>query len=236
MLFWEEEKVSGETLAQGDVVDLFFSINCRSLPVDHAFQLTEAILAVLPWIVAEPSAGIHQIHVASSQNGWERPEATDDQLLVLSRRTKLTLRVPSTRVADTKRLTGARLDISGHAMTVGAPKIRPLSSQSTQLARYLALPAVDDESSFLRHAATELDAMGITLKKALCGKARPIRTPEGRIQTRSLLIANLPPEHALLLQREGLGPHRELGCGLFLGHKGIDPVIRPDDESALRDA
>ncbi|NCA73146.1 MAG: type I-MYXAN CRISPR-associated protein Cas6/Cmx6, partial [Sphingobacteriia bacterium] len=39
--------------------------------------------------------------------------------------------------------------------------------------------------------------------------------------------AVLTREESIRLQREGLGPHRGLGCGLFIPHKGIDPVKSP---------
>lgn len=233
MLYWDEEPESVQAPVREEVVDLAFAIDCRHLPVDHAYPLAEAIVAVLPWMADEPLAGIHQIHVASSQNGWERPDAESDQPLILSRRTKLTLRVPTSRVADTEKLTGVKLDVAGHAMTIGAAKSRPMSRHATQLARYVAVAEVEDESGFLSWAEAELGAMGIVLKKALCGIARPIQTPHGVVQTRSLLVANLTPENAMLLQVRGLGPHRALGCGLFSAHKGMDPVKKPDDDAGL---
>jgi hypothetical protein len=38
------------------------------------------------------------------------------------------------------------------------------------------------------------------------------------------MIADLPVEESLRLQKTGLGPHRYLGCGLFIPHKGIKDV------------
>ncbi|MDE0301598.1 MAG: type I-MYXAN CRISPR-associated protein Cas6/Cmx6, partial [Gammaproteobacteria bacterium] len=37
----------------------------------------------------------------------------------------------------------------------------------------------------------------------------------------------LDPEQSVNLQRQGLGPERLLGCGLFLPHKSIAPVATP---------
>jgi hypothetical protein len=31
------------------------------------------------------------------------------------------------------------------------------------------------------------------------------------------------------VQQLGLGPHRKLGCGLFIPHKGIAPVKQTDE-------
>jgi len=51
-----------------------------------------------------------------------------------------------------------------------------------------------------------------------------LNTPEGRIDTRSVMVADLQPESAVLLEQKGLGPGRKMGCGLFIPHKGIKAV------------
>ena len=78
--------------------------------------------------------------------------------------------------------------------------------------------------------AEELRQQGIPIKKALCGKETRLQTPDGPVHTRSLLLAELSPEHSLQLQRFGLGPHRLMGCGIFLPHKGIEPVKKLEDD------
>ena len=75
-----------------DVLDAVFAIECRSLPVDHAYALSTAIQAALPWFAQEPQAGLHTVHGAASGAGWQRPEGEHAQLQ-LSRRTKLVLLV-----------------------------------------------------------------------------------------------------------------------------------------------
>ena len=46
-----------------DVVDAAFAIECRSLPVDHAYALSAAIQAALPWFAGEPQAGLARVHL-----------------------------------------------------------------------------------------------------------------------------------------------------------------------------
>jgi CRISPR/Cas system CSM-associated protein Csm4 (group 5 of RAMP superfamily) len=41
------------------------------------------------------------------------------------------------------------------------------------------------------------------------------------------MLADLKPEESLRLQQQGLGPHRLMGCGIFIPHKGIDAVHKP---------
>jgi hypothetical protein len=64
----------------------------------------------------------------------------------------------------------------------------------------------------------------------LSGRGHTIRTPEGGIETRSLMIAELTVEDSVRLQQQGLGPGRKIGCGLFLPHKGIEAVSKPQKD------
>ena len=103
-MFWQESREETRAVPD-DVVDIVYQINCRALPVDHAWALSQAVRAVLPWFADEPAAGVHPIHVADSGNGWMRPENAGD-LLCLSRRTKLVLRVPRQRIDAAQALVG----------------------------------------------------------------------------------------------------------------------------------
>ncbi|MGD9164124.1 MAG: type I-MYXAN CRISPR-associated protein Cas6/Cmx6, partial [Chromatiales bacterium] len=70
-MFWQEETDEEQYVVPDDVVDLIFKIKCRTLPVDHAWPLSEAIHQALPWFAEERQAGLHLIHGADSGNGWE---------------------------------------------------------------------------------------------------------------------------------------------------------------------
>jgi len=224
-MFWQEDDSETLTDVPDDVVDVLFSIDCKRLPVDHAYALSSALKNALPWLADDPAVGVHTVHVAGSQNGWERPEHATDRHLIVSRRTKLTVRVPKARMDDLiDELRGTTLDIAGCRLTVGEGKPRPLSKETTLLARYVVVRRGDDEDGFLAWAAEELGALGIRVRKALCGKETPLSTPSGVLHTRSLMLADLSPQEALRLQEQGLGPHRDMGCGIFIPHKGIDAV------------
>src|SRR3990172_8075733 len=58
MAYWDEGNPAEEYAVPGDIVDAVFSISCRSLPVDHAYALSQAIRAELPWFAAEARAGL----------------------------------------------------------------------------------------------------------------------------------------------------------------------------------
>ena len=223
-MHWQEDETAAPPASGHALTELSFALDCRCLPVDHNWALAEAISNRLPWLREEPLAGVHAIHVAGSQNGWMRPEAPD-ALLHLSRRTRLSLRLPHARLAAARVLSGARLEVAGHAMGLGEASEKPLQAADILYARQVACEAHAHEDDFLAWAAHELGTLlGTVPRKLLPGKALAVRTPRGPIPTRSLLVADLKPEQATALLRAGLGDHRRLGLGLFIPHKGIKAV------------
>lgn len=225
-MFWQEDDNEKTFQVPDDIVDVLFSIECKRLPVDHAYALSDALRRTAPWIADEGSrVAVHTVHVAGSQNGWERPVHGSDQHLIVSKRTKLTVRVPKERMDELiDELRGQTLDVCGCGLTIREGKIRPLSKETTLFARYVVTLPDKSEDGFLTWAVRELKRRGIGVRKALCGKETPLTTPDETVHTRSLMLADLSPDESLRLQQSGLGPHREMGCGIFIPHKGIDPV------------
>jgi CRISPR-associated protein Cas6 len=230
-MFWNDDKdKKPEFVVPDDVVDLAYKIGCPTIPLDHAHALSAALLDALPWLADEDQAGIHLIHGAASGNGWFRPEDTENELLHLSRRTRMRLRVPRARLEDAQALTGQSLDIEGHTLEVGKPDVFILSSLPTLFSRYVITREELDESQFLEAVAAQLQALDIPCRKMLGGIAHTMNFPDGPVFTRSLMVAELQPEQSVRLQQLGLGEGRTIGCGLFLPHKGISPVKGPDGE------
>ncbi len=219
-MYWEEESDQESFSIPQRVVDLQFKIRCPTLPVDHAWPLREAIQAQLSWFPSEPEAGLHLIHTADSGNGWERPQQPD-ALLHLSKRTPLTLRLPAQRVEAAAALVGHTLDVAGHPMKILAVKTRKLAMTRFLRARYVAADPAQDEEAFIEWAVGELRGRNLRFKKILCGRNYRLFTPDTTVYTRSLMVAELPYEDAVLLQEQGLGAHRSLGCGLFLPQKSF---------------
>ena len=110
-MFWEEDE--DKTLPYSipdDVIDIVFSIESKTLPLNHSWPLSRAIINHLPWITGHQTAGIHQIHVAESNNGWLRPEDDEEgAVLYPSKRTKMTLRIPMEKYQDSEKLKGMTL-------------------------------------------------------------------------------------------------------------------------------
>jgi CRISPR-associated protein Cas6 len=228
-MYWEERDQEKPVSRPDDVVDLVYPIACHTLPVDHSHALGRAVVQVLSWLPYEEGAGVHPIQVAISAHGWERPAGADD-LLHLSKRTRLVIRIPRHRMEDARALVGRELDVRGRLLTItGEPAVRPLQPSATLYSRNVALNA-EDEDAFLRVAAELLECLDILVRKMLPGKITVIDTPDGPLATRSLMLADLSAEESLRLQQRGLGHGRYFGCGLFIPYKGIKAVKRQTDD------
>ena len=224
-MYWSEDSDDNkQVVVPENVVDVIYSISCKCIPMEHAHALSEALQQALPWLQEEETAGIHQVYGAESGNGWERP---DTEVLYLSRRQKLSLRLPKTRLDEAKSLIGQTLDIGGYPLKVGELATRKLSDLPTLFARHVLGEAEQGEDEFMAQAVAQLNAMGIRVKKMMCGKEGRIELPEATLHTRSLMLADLELEETVKLQEVGLGPGRKLGCGLFLPQKGIK-AVKPD--------
>ncbi|OGT90893.1 MAG: type I-MYXAN CRISPR-associated protein Cas6/Cmx6 [Gammaproteobacteria bacterium RIFOXYA12_FULL_61_12] len=229
-MFWQEDSRGEQQTVPGDIMDLSFSLICRHIPVDHAYALSTALRRALPWLDQEPQAAIHLIYAAGSQNGWTRPRHSPGEILHLSHRAKLSLRLPQSRLAEAEQLTGTTLDIAGHPLTLGKSQRKPLSKLGTLFARHIACDPEQPEEAFLQEMALELAQTGVRIRKALCGMGIELYTPDGPLFTRSLMLADLPYEESIRLQQRGIGHHRLMGCGIFIPHKDIDAVNKSVDD------
>ena len=227
MLWKEDTSENTRFVVPDDVVDLVYKISCRCLPLDHAWSFSRALREQLPWLDQEPLSGIHLIHGAESGNGWMRPEDASGEVLHLSHRSRMTLRIPKHRIEDAHQLSSRTLDIDGYSLEIGKATVKQFSTLPTQFARYVVIPdglATDDEEVFINYIIDELRSIDVRVRKMLCGKTHDIRLPDGVLRTRSVMVADLDVEDAVRLQQQGIGAHKQTGCGLFIPHKGIKAV------------
>lgn len=224
-MLWQEDDDNQEVLIPDDIVDLSYRINCKQIALDHAHDLSQALHRALPWLADEDDAGVHLIHGASSGNGWQRPDETSSESFIyLSKRARMQLRVPRERIDEAQELTGQTLQVGDYPVEVGAAEVKPLTTLGTLFARYIPLLEGEDEEAFLARIVEEIRALDIKVKKVLCGVGHSFQLPEGRVETLSVMVADLDPRASVTLQQKGIGGGRKHGFGLFIPHKGIKPV------------
>ena len=229
-MFWQEdEDKTLPFIAPDDVLDVSFAMQAKRLPLDHAWLLSQALQQHLPWLTHEPFAGIHTIHVAESGNGWERPDDAQHQWLLPSKRTRLMLRIPKTRLETVRELAGKTLQLDDCRLQVGDMKTKPFTNAAVLFARYVVSSATESEPEFLQRMAQDIKQVAdFKVKKMMCGKTYQLHTPAAPLVTRHLMIADLDNDASIRLQQYGLGGAHLMGCGLLLPHKSIK-TLKPTE-------
>jgi len=228
-MYWQEDDKKNDISTSEKVVDLHYKIDCKQIPTCHAWELSQALYQAMPWIKDEPEVGVHQIHGATSGNGWERPP--DGELIHLSKRTRMHLRVPVPRIEEAGELVGKSLDVAGHSVTIGTMTTKLIDPFSTIFSRYIVVSEDMSEDDFLQWIVDDLKDRGMEPRKLLCGMGHEFEADGKKINTRSLMIADLDKTMSVALQEVGIGPHRHLGCGIFVPHKGIKAVGESEDKT-----
>ncbi|WP_296492676.1 type I-MYXAN CRISPR-associated protein Cas6/Cmx6 [Rhodoferax sp.] len=193
-------------------VDLIFPVRGRFLPRDHALALKGALCRVWPWLEAEPLAGVQNIKLVPGL----------DAQAMLSGRTKLLLRLSRERATGLLSSPAIDLEVAGQALHLDAPHVRELVPHTTLYAYHVAA-ADADEVTFMAMVSRELTALGVGGER-VCGKRQRLTFDSGAATTFSLMLHGLAPEPSLHLQQHGIGPHRLLGCGIFIPHKSAAAV------------
>jgi len=193
------------------VIDLVFAISGSRLPLDHALSLWEALLGRLPWLAEEPEIGVHGL----------RGSVGEGELL-LSRRTRLVLRLPMHRLNEAMRLVGQALEVGGAPLSIGEARPRRLEPFPTLSAHFVA---TGSEDALAHQQAVEamLAALDMPLR-VICGRMHAVGVGGMRVAGAEVVLHELRPEHSLAMQEHGLGGERHLGHGLFLPHKTIRDI------------
>lgn len=188
-------------------VDLSIEVSGGPLPRDHSLSVWNAVAHAAPALVEQATLAILPVRAAASYDGR----------LVLQRRTRLLMRLPESAVDTVLALSGSRLHIGGFPVLLGAVKTRPLAAHVTLYAHRVAA-ALDDEAAFVEQVTRDLEQLGVRAE-FIVGKRTDAAGPAGPLAGYSLMLTDLSARQSLLLQASGLGLHRNLGFGIFVGHK-----------------
>jgi CRISPR-associated protein Cas6 len=192
-----------------EAADLRFELRGERLPLDHGEALAKAVIEHLPWLADEPAAGIHTV----------RGAAMGGDLLGISRRARLVLRLPRARLDDALALAGRSLRLGGETLGVGEGRAWPISPSETVYAR-LVVAGPEAEAAFAEALGALLAAFGVACQVVL-GKPRSLATRQGVRHGFSVLLHGVGPELSLRLQERGLGELRLQGCGIMVPYKSI---------------
>jgi CRISPR-associated protein Cas6 len=225
---WQEDTKKRSAADHSEMVDLSFSVDCKELPYDHAYELSSELIKLIPEIKNDTRNAIQTLHGPMSGNGWVR---ADGENIFLSKRAKLCLRVRKDDADKIRGIEGKKIKLFGNELSIGKSKIKSFLVVRDLFCRFVSCNEDHPEEDFLEEVQTELRACKVNINKALCGQSKRISFGNKTLYTRSLMIADLTKEEAIILQEEGVGEHRLFGCGIFLPHKSIDAVsnFKEDD-------
>ena len=210
---WPEDKPEEYT---PHMIDLQFDLVGATIPADNAQLLADAIHRVLPWLGEYAGAGFQHLKGAETNSG--------DTTLNINRRTKLFIRAPKVRVDDMQQLCGQSFDLAGHPLQIGNFKTRAFSPFGNIYAHFVDTGSVGEEQ-FVQDVMRELDGHFKIRCGFICGKQQTLQSVSGPLYGYSLMLHDVPPHKSLQIQDEGMGRNRLLGCGIFIPHKSIAPVV-----------
>lgn len=193
--------------AEQEMLDMVFDLDGASVPEDAPFLLWQEIVRLLPWLKEVENVGI--LPLRGSVSG---------SLTLLSKRTKLILRVPVKYAPQTVVLTGQSLDIGGSVLVIGKGKDRKFQPVTT-LHSYMVESDLG-EIEFIAEMHNKLQSMNISCN-LICDKHRIIKGEVQSLKGFGLVLHDLKPQASLQIQRSGLAGARQFGCGIFVPFKAI---------------
>ncbi len=192
-------------------LDFAYAVRGDMIDRDYPFALCAALLDALPWLAAEPRAGVHPLRGAT----------TCGEGLLLGGRARLVLRAPAARAEECARLQGRLLEVPA-PLHIGSINQRELLPYPVLHAR-LVVTGSADEAEFVADVERGIEQLQIDCE-IIVGRRGEVCVCGRRVAGFSLMLHGLSPEHSLRAQEHGLGLHRMLGCGLFVPHKSVAAV------------
>ena len=186
-------------------IDLAFRLTGPAVPVDHGYALYAALSRILPEIHAANDIAVQPIRGIYSGNGT----------LHLTDFSRLTLRLPDEQIQAYLKLAGKRLAVDDHPLSVGVPEVRTLRPVARLRARLVTVKGFLKEEEFLAAAKRQLEQLDIKGQVQL-GARRTFRIKDKQVVGFEMGIAQLTAEESLILQEQGIGGRRKMGCGVFV--------------------
>ncbi|WP_254563749.1 type I-MYXAN CRISPR-associated protein Cas6/Cmx6 [Oscillatoria sp. HE19RPO] len=172
------------------------------------------------------SALIHQIPELRQLDHWGLltipgiPEQRGK--ILLTERSHFRIRMRASQSHLVYQLAGKILRVGKHQMRVGIPTRTLLQPASTLKARIVTIKNGIDVESFLNTARRQLEALGVKGKLSVVTdqdgtpSRKTIKIQRFTIVGFTTLVTGLSDEDSLILQEEGIGGRRHMGCGYFL--------------------
>ncbi|NOJ27421.1 MAG: type I-MYXAN CRISPR-associated protein Cas6/Cmx6, partial [Nitrososphaera sp.] len=197
------------------VLDISFRVEGTEIPADHSYILLSALSRIIPELHGDQSVGIHPISGV----------LLGDRLLRLTGNSSLVLRVPHERLSLLVCLSGKRLDLNGHTLTIGMPTPRILKPVAALRSRLVVIKGFTEHEGFIEACRRQLELrdikgeVNIPLKQqssSFEGRTgasgntslllrRTIMIHDKVVVGYAIQVAGLSPDDSIRLQEFGLG-------------------------------
>ena len=146
------------------VIDLSFVLVGTTIPLDHGYSLFSALCRIVPELHGDRRIGVHPIRGRQSAPG----------VLSLTERSRLKVRLPAEGLAPYIAIAGQELDLEGHRLRVGIPRVEALVPAANLAARMVTFHHAMDPAAFEADVRRELAQDGDRRDAA----AHPREAPE----------------------------------------------------------
>ncbi|MBX6312541.1 MAG: type I-MYXAN CRISPR-associated protein Cas6/Cmx6, partial [Isosphaeraceae bacterium] len=198
------------------VIDLAFTLQGTTIPLDYGYALFSALCRVVPPLHGDRRVGVHPI----------RGLRLEPRRLTLVPQSRLRLRLPSEEIAPYLALAGSVLDLDGDRLRVGIPRVESLRPAANLAARVVTIGHLTEPGPFAASVRQQLAEMGVSAEPSFVPSPHPdhagepsrrvLRIKGKRIIGYALRLIGLTAAESLLIQERGLGSRRRMGCGIFI--------------------
>ena len=200
---------------QPEVVDCTLAVNGDRIHLDHSYELFSA-LSRKQIVLHDPSLKIGIFGINGS------PDRKNKTILHLSDKSKLRLRLPIQAVGIAYRLEGHSLIVGSYELQLGEVNISLLDPSPNLTSRLIVIKNATEPDLFLTSCQRQIDELNIKGEIALNDrpngqtKYKTIKVRGFTVMGFGLTVTNLNQIDSLILQQEGLGGKRKMGCGMFV--------------------
>jgi CRISPR-associated protein Cas6 len=207
------------------MVDILFSLAGKEIPLDHGYELFDALSNLVPSICDDPSIGIHPITGRPLRRG----------LVALTEYSRLAVRIDADKVAMVMCLSGSEVCLEGHRVMIGEPETRPLVPGARLYSRLVVIKGLTSWKGFLagvRRNLSDMEIWGLpylverrsTYRGGSAGSSETacpyqcctIKVGDTEARGFAVGVEALSSDESIRLQEGGMGEHRKMGCGVFV--------------------
>lgn len=216
---------------QPEVVDCTLEVKGECIHLDHSYELFSA-LSRKQMVLHDSSLKVGIFGINGS------PDRKNKTILHLSDKSRLRMRLPIQNVGIAYRLEGQSLIVGNSELQLGEVKISLLDPVPNLTARLIVIKNATEPDLFLASCQRQIDKLNIQGEIALDdrsngqAKYKTIKIRGFTVMGFGLTVTNLNPVDSLILQQEGLGGKRKMGCGMFIPVRSINDNKTQNDASA----